>query len=157
MSPERSLKHFVTHVKEISHFRKTWSSFKRYPLETTPYVKLFIWDDDENKLKKLRHSVPENLNVHVTDSGSNNIEIIPNSCSKYKMILHLAESMGIEQTGIASIGDSNNDLEMLVHSKLGIAMGNSPNEIKKIAKWVTSSNREDGVAYAIEYILNSYK
>ena len=43
---------------------------------------------------------------------------------------------------------------MITYAGLGIAMGNSPQEIKDKSDLVTLTNEEDGVAYAIEnYIL----
>ncbi len=61
----------------------------------------------------------------------------------------------IEQS--VAVGDSFNDVEMLEAAGLGIAMGNSPPEIRAKADCVTASNREDGVALALErYVLNRY-
>lgn len=47
------------------------------------------------------------------------------------------------------IGDQGNDLAMLKYAGLGVAMGNAPEEVKKVAKFVTLSNEEHGVAVAI--------
>nr|WP_281419525.1 HAD hydrolase family protein [Bacillus alkalicola] len=45
---------------------------------------------------------------------------------------------------------------MLEYAGLGIAMGNAPEDVKKKADVVTSSNDENGVYHAIEkYILSS--
>ncbi len=43
-------------------------------------------------------------------------------------------------------GDSENDREMLKYVGLGVAMGNAPAEIKAIAKTITDTNDQDGVA-----------
>lgn len=43
------------------------------------------------------------------------------------------------------IGDQDNDLAMLQYAGLGVAMGNAPEEIKKVAKFITLSNKEHGV------------
>lgn len=42
---------------------------------------------------------------------------------------------------------------MIKMAGLGIAMGNAPDEIKRIADSVTVSNEEDGVAEVLEKIL----
>lgn len=43
---------------------------------------------------------------------------------------------------------------MIKYAGLGVAMGNSPDEVKSCADSITLSNDEDGVAYAInKYIL----
>ena len=36
----------------------------------------------------------------------------------------------------------------------GVAMGNAPQDIQAIADFVTRSNEEDGVAYALEQLLS---
>ncbi len=53
-----------------------------------------------------------------------------------------------------AIGDSDNDRAMIERAGFGVAMGNASDAIKQMAQAVTLSNREDGVAAAIErYIL----
>lgn len=52
-----------------------------------------------------------------------------------------------------SIGDSNNDIEMLINTDISIAMGNASTEIKKLANYVTKSQSEDGFAYAFKEII----
>ena len=53
-------------------------------------------------------------------------------------------------------GDSRNDISMIEHAGLGVAMGNADDFVKDAADITTLSNEEDGVAYAIEkYALKS--
>ena len=55
---------------------------------------------------------------------------------------------------IACFGDGENDSFMFEESGLKIAMGNAEEMLKQRADYVTSSNRHDGAAEAIEkYIL----
>jgi hydroxymethylpyrimidine pyrophosphatase-like HAD family hydrolase len=51
------------------------------------------------------------------------------------------------------MGDSENDLEMLQYVGCGIAMGNSVPKVLASCKYKTLSNEDDGVAHAIETIL----
>ncbi len=83
------------------------------------------------------------------------IEFFNKDCSKGNSVLKYAESQGIKAEEIIAIGDSMNDLSMIKMAGLGIAMGNATELIKSEADYVTKSNIEDGVAYAIEkFILN---
>jgi hydroxymethylpyrimidine pyrophosphatase-like HAD family hydrolase len=50
---------------------------------------------------------------------------------------------------VIAMGDSESDIEMLKWAGLGIAMRNSPDEVKKAALHVAPSNDEDGVAWAV--------
>ena len=51
---------------------------------------------------------------------------------------------------IATIGDMPNDVLMFEKSGLSIAMGNASTEVQRKARFVTSSNEEEGFANAIE-------
>ncbi|WP_041446415.1 Cof-type HAD-IIB family hydrolase [Pseudothermotoga thermarum] len=51
------------------------------------------------------------------------------------------------------IGDNYNDLEVMKKVGYPVAMGNAPDEVKKVAKFITSTNNDSGVAKAIEEIL----
>lgn len=53
-----------------------------------------------------------------------------------------------------AIGDGENDIEMLALAGWGVAMGNASSIVKVVAKAITTTNNENGVARAIyEYIL----
>ncbi|MNY69444.1 Sugar phosphatase YidA [compost metagenome] len=49
-----------------------------------------------------------------------------------------------------AIGNFYNDITMLTFAGLGIAMDNSPIEVKAAAQDVTASNNEEGVRLALE-------
>ena len=54
-----------------------------------------------------------------------------------------------------AIGDEENDRSMLKVVGNPVVMENGTDELKKIAKYITKSNDESGVAYAIrEWVLN---
>ncbi|MEA5467438.1 Cof-type HAD-IIB family hydrolase [Spirulina sp. 06S082] len=63
------------------------------------------------------------------------------------------EILGYAAENVMAIGDNYNDLEMLEYAGLGIAMGDAPPDVQKIAKWVAPSVDEDGVAEAIAKFL----
>ena len=51
-------------------------------------------------------------------------------------------------------GDSSNDLDMIKAAGIGVAMGNADKEIKAAADFITKTNEEDGVAYAIKTFID---
>ncbi len=56
---------------------------------------------------------------------------------------------------IMAIGDQENDIAMIEYAGVGVAMDNAIPSVKEVANFVTKSNLEDGVAFAIEkYVLN---
>lgn len=56
---------------------------------------------------------------------------------------------GLAMADVLAIGDGHNDLSMLVPAGIGIAMANSPHDVKAKADWVTGDNDSDGVASAL--------
>ena len=60
----------------------------------------------------------------------------------------LIEHLGIDRADTIAVGDNYNDLEMLAHVKVGIAMGNAPEAVKDVADEVTAGVDEDGIAVA---------
>ncbi len=61
--------------------------------------------------------------------------------------------LGVAREGVIAMGDSESDLGMLSWAGLGIAMKNSPDEVRKAALHVAPSNDEDGVAWAVKRFL----
>ena len=59
----------------------------------------------------------------------------------------------IEIKDVMTIGDENNDIEMLEFAGIGVAMGNAKQHIKDKADYVTDTNENDGVAKAIEKLI----
>lgn len=78
-------------------------------------------------------------------------DIVPKGGSKSlgidKVIAEL--SISIEET--MAFGDGGNDMDMLQHVGLGVAMGNANEEIKAIADYVTDSVDEDGIFRALRH------
>lgn len=54
---------------------------------------------------------------------------------------------------IIAFGDDYADIEMLRFAGIGVAMGNSIEEVKKVADIVIGTNEEDGIAVYLEKIL----
>ena len=80
-------------------------------------------------------------------------EISAKDVDKWNAIEFLKEKMDIKTEEIIAIGDNVNDKKMIENAGLGIAMGQSHPAIKEIANQTTNSNAEDGVATALQTIL----
>jgi hydroxymethylpyrimidine pyrophosphatase-like HAD family hydrolase len=78
-----------------------------------------------------------------------NIEINNETTSKWSAIKRLTKHLNIQDDEIMTIGDSGNDFEMIKRAGLGIAMGNGFEQVKKVAKYITNCDYEDGFANAI--------
>jgi HAD superfamily hydrolase (TIGR01484 family) len=93
----------------------------------------------------IRHLVMNNAN----DEGAF-LEIMTPGSSKWRALSTLLAAEGIAPEQVIGIGDEINDLEMIRHAGLGVAMGNAIPAIKAVADYVTRSNDEDGVAHVVE-------
>ena len=50
-----------------------------------------------------------------------------------------------------AFGDGGNDIEMLRHVGIGVAMGNAKDEVKACADYVTTSVDDDGIVNALRH------
>lgn len=82
------------------------------------------------------------------------LEIMNLQASKSLAIDFLLKKYGILQNEIIAIGDNYNDKGMIEFAGAGVAMGNAPDEIKKVADYVTDTNNNDGVAKALNHYFN---
>lgn len=57
----------------------------------------------------------------------------------------------IDRSETMAFGDGGNDIQMLKHVGIGIAMGNAGDEVKAIANYTTDSVDEDGIANALRH------
>lgn len=84
------------------------------------------------------------------------IDIVNSAASKGAGVAAAAAELAVPREDIMAIGDNYNDLEMLLFAGTGVVMANAPLSLREIAGLhPTASNRDDGVALAIEqFILN---
>ena len=84
------------------------------------------------------------------------VDIVNPAASKGAGVAAAAAELGVAREDIMAIGDNYNDLEMLLFAGTGVVMANAPLSLREIAGLhPTASNRDDGVALAIEqFILN---
>lgn len=71
-------------------------------------------------------------------------DIIPKEASKAVGIRHI-ESLLEEPYLTIAFGDAENDIEMLQHVNIGIAMGNATNAVKSAANLIAKRHDEDGI------------
>ncbi len=77
------------------------------------------------------------------------LEVMPRGINKAQGLKMLADHLGFTREDIMACGDANNDIPMLQQAKYSIAMANAVEGVKREAAFITRSNNEDGVAYAI--------
>lgn len=73
------------------------------------------------------------------------LDLAPEGVTKAAALAALAAELGLRPTDVLAIGDGRNDLEMLAWAGRGVAMGQSPAEVKAVADDVTGTIYDDGV------------
>lgn len=81
------------------------------------------------------------------------VEISPKGINKGRALAIVCEKLGIDLSETIAFGDQELDIPMVEIAGLGIAMGNAIPELKDVADFVTKSNNEAGIAYALEQYL----
>lgn len=84
-------------------------------------------------------------------------EVLPKGASKASALQALSQKLGYRREQVMALGDANNDLEMLRFAGYSVAMGNGNAAVKEIADFITLTNDDDGVAYAIHKLIETEK
>lgn len=134
---------------------KVVEDFYQYLKEQEPSITKIAVFDDGNKLADFTKRLKEQVVDMEISSSFNfvNLEITPCGVTKASALVKLTEQLDIPLSQTAAIGDNFNDALMLAVAGLGIAMGNAPEKVRKLADQVTENNNEAGVAKAIRRYL----
>lgn len=119
-------------------------------------IKVMMVDEPE-KLDAAMEKIPQEFyeRFNIAKSAAFYLEITPKTASKGQAVIRLAEKLGLTMDQTMAIGDEENDRSMLEVVGNPVVMENGNPELKKIAKYITKSNSQDGVAHAIrEWVLN---
>ncbi len=81
------------------------------------------------------------------------LEVMPKGINKGRGVGAVCRDMGIDLSEVIAFGDNYNDVHMLKMAGMGVAMGNSDDEVKQEADYVTDSCDEDGIAKALDLLL----
>ena len=101
---------------------------------------------DVDRARQILKELPE---IEIVDTGFA-VHIKSKKINKGTGLKHVAELMNLSARDFVAIGDSPNDIEMLLASGFGVAVGNAHPALKKVAAMVTKENHGAGVAEAVE-------
>lgn len=88
--------------------------------------------------------------LNINKSKSTYLELIDRSASKALAMRLMMDKLSISRNEVMAIGDNHNDIEMLEFAGMGIAMGNSPDEVKFKSNFVTLDNDSEGLRFALD-------
>jgi len=155
---------FVTTQREFEHAAEHWPYMIPYYRLAHDFeqacradpVQLCIMADTQairSLTRQLAREMPEELSVvdyGIVENGKHMLDAFAHGVNKAAGLDFVADLYGIAQSEVAAFGDSVNDVELIGCAGLGVAMGNAPVDILRIADVVAPSNDDDGVAVLIE-------
>lgn len=140
--------------------------------ENENYLKITICDQSQivfNSIIKKIKNIPdidildvEHMSKKTIKSGTEEIpveycytEITNKNVNKWEALKYIIEKLKITKEEVITIGDNVNDKEMIENAGLGVAMGNSTQYIKEIAKIEVATNNEEGVKEVFDKYINN--
>jgi Cof subfamily protein (haloacid dehalogenase superfamily) len=113
-------------------------------------------DADQISWLKERLHEEHGQDIHIYLSRPTYLELAPRSISKGSALkLLLEDQYRISISDTVAFGDNYNDIDMLQMAGMGVAVDNARDEVKAIADSITLSSVNDGVAVALENLINS--
>lgn len=79
------------------------------------------------------------------------LDVIPTSGGKDQGMEAILNFLGIPLEQSMAFGDGENDLSMLRHAGIGVAMGTASQEVRQGADYVTGTVDEDGIVTALKH------
>ena len=139
----------VMHVNYVENFKEVLDD------NTQQVLKILVFSDSgQSELDPIRTKLAEDSRLVVTSSFRNNIEINHVEAQKGIALEKFAKKRGIPLENVMAIGDNFNDVSMLKVAGASFAVANAEDGVKVFAKYLTSTNSENGVAEAIMRCIN---
>lgn len=140
--------------RRIKKSTRSMSDMDELEAAGVPVYKLFLYSEDKAMLDEMNTRLQRNNDIAVASSFPTNLEITDVKAQKGPVLKEYIESLGYTMDEVMVLGDSLNDLSMIsMDFGATVAMANADPEVKSAAKYITKSNTEFGVAYAIEELL----
>ena len=112
---------------------------------------------EEISMLESRMSKELSSDIHVYHSKDTYLEIAPKIISKASALQILLDKLyGYSMKEVMAFGDNFNDVELLKHVGLGIAVANARPAVREVSKEITEASVHDGVALAIRKYLAGY-
>ena len=125
-------------------------------VETGNVSKILAVIYDEEKLVDLAKRMSERYKEKLTVVRSHKyyLEFTDINATKGSALDFLRDYWGFKKEEVMGAGDQDNDIDLLLHSGIKVAMENASVGLKRVADYICPHVNEDGLAVAIErYIL----
>ena len=156
---------FYTRHKNPSFYTKADAFINKLALTPVNYEDFpenmsfgrFLILGSSSSIKEVLANMPKEVtdNYYAVQTAPFLIEVMNKTANKGHAVRQMASKLGITADEIMSIGNEKNDIPMLEPTGFPVAMENSVPELKAHAKFITRSNLQSGVGYAIERLIDN--
>lgn len=163
---------FILETNEGSYFsKKSYKNFvslmNKFPFSNeeakNEYLAMFSIENNLKKIKNVNKLVYFNSKYNVDELNgllgsnftflpgsidwckNNSGEVSEKGINKSTGINILLSHLSKTENDVIAIGDGFNDIEMIAMAKIGIAMGNSSDQLKEIADYTTDDVNQNGI------------
>lgn len=156
---------YMAELTEWGKFYEKAASVTAYPVGAAKLEELLSTEPSHKMLAIAEADVLDDLqeemrreygdSIQYIKSKTRYLEILAPGVSKGNALKTLTESWGLQREEVMAIGDAPNDLSMITWAGVGVAMGNSFDEVKEQADLVVADNNHNGFTEAVEWALAS--
>ncbi|ETI88315.1 MAG: Hydrolase [Clostridium butyricum DORA_1] len=154
-NPDMTIEEAIEEAKKQPYFiqLKYIDDIKEF-LESGIEIRKFVaFHRDVELINEMKSQIGKLTGIAVSSSFIDNIEVTHMTAQKGIILAKVAQKMGIDKSEVMVLGDSFNDYSMFEVFEECVAMENAVPEIKKIAKYITDTNDNFGVAKAINRVM----
>lgn len=120
-------------------------------VHTSNEIELFYTPfHDDREMEECKKRLQETGRYLIVSSIPHSIEVLSIHGGKGQALLRLADMLGVDRRATIAVGDSTNDMAMIVDAGLGLAMSNACEELKEAADGIACSNEEHVARYLLE-------
>ncbi len=158
--------HINLYMDDVLYVEKDDEIIRRYTEARYISYKVSLFNDLKfekiNKILLIDYANPEKVNqwvkylnkeypqLYVVTSTPYFCEISHPDAKKSTAVEYLCKLWDIKQEEVLTIGDQNNDIELLKAGGIKVAMGNATDELKACADYITDTVTNDGFVKAVE-------
>lgn len=140
--------------KKMQNNTEVMETFQVLKASGIVIYKIFMYSLDTQLVDKIQKQFENDSRLAVASSMINNLEFTDIRAQKGPVLKTYIESLGYTMDEVMTLGDSMNDYSMIAMDfGATVAMENAVPELKAAAKYLTKSNNELGVAFAIHELL----
>lgn len=146
--PSKIFHPFVREIKE-NYTNQNFNIGEYSSHDSILFDKFASWYTDISDIDSFKKAISHDFDIIQRENDF--IEVVPKGLSKASGIQFLVDYLQTSRDQTISIGDSTNDLAMLLYTKESVAMGNSHPALFDKVTYITDALENDGIYQALKH------